>query len=50
MILSMLDNKEIGPFEQNSFDSFLSTGITLAIFSMDGKTPEEKDRSNMSAR
>ena len=50
MILSMLDNKEIGPFEQNSFDSFLCTGITLAIFSTDGKTPEEKHRSNMSTR
>ena len=28
----------------------MCTGITLAIFSMDGKTPEEKDRSNMPAR
>ena len=47
MILSMLDNKEIGPFEQNSFDSFLCTGITLAIFSMDENTPDEKDRLNV---
>ena len=29
---------------------FLCTGITLAIFSMDGNTPDEKDRLNMSAR
>ena len=51
MILSMLDNKEIGlTFEQNSFDSFWCTVITLAILSMDGNTPDEKDRLNMSAR
>ena len=28
----------------------MCTGITLAIFSMDGNTPDEKDRLNMSAR
>ena len=27
----------------------MCTGITLAIFSMDGNTPDEKDRLNMSA-
>ena len=42
MILSMLD--------KTSFDSFLCTGITLAILSMDGNTPDEEDRLNMSAR
>ena len=47
----MLDNKDIGLwFEQNCFDSFLWTGITLAIFRMDGNTPDEKDRLNMSDR
>ena len=25
-------------------------GVTLQIFSMDGNTPDEKDRLNMSAR
>ena len=46
----MLDNKEIGLyFEQNSFDSFLCTGITLAIFTINGNTSNEKDRLNMSA-
>ena len=50
MILSMLDNKEVGPeFERSSFDSFLCTSITLAIFNMDGNTLDEKD-VNMSAR
>ena len=44
MILSMLDNKEIDlQFEHKNFDSFLCNGITLAIFSMDGKTRDEKD-------
>ena len=48
MILAVLDNKETGlQFEQNSFDSFLYTGITLATFSMDGNTPNEKNRLNM---
>ena len=28
----------------------MCSGITLAIFSMDGNTPDEKDRLNMSAR
>ena len=28
----------------------MCTGITLAIFIMDGNTPDEKDRLNMSAR
>ena len=51
MILSMLDNKEVCvSFEQNSFHSILCTGITFATFSMDGNTPDETDRSNMSAR
>ena len=50
MILSMLANKEIGLyFEQNNFDSFLYTGITLATLNMDENTPDEKDRLNMSA-
>ena len=51
IILSMTDNKESGLlFEHNSYDSFLCTGITLANFSMDGRTPNEKDRLNISAR
>ena len=33
-----------------SFDSFLFTGITLAIFSINGKSPYEKDRLNISAK
>ena len=33
-----------------NFHSFLCTGITLDIFSMDGNTPDEKGRLNMSAR
>ena len=51
MILSVLDTKEMDLlFEQNSFESFLCTGITLSIFSRDWNTPNEKDRLNMSAR
>ena len=51
IILSMTDNKESGLlFEHNSYDSFLCTGITLANFSTDGRTPNEKDRLNISAR
>ena len=47
----MLDDKEIYLlFEQNSFDSFLCTGIILAVFSVDENTPDENDRLNMSAR
>ena len=43
MILSMLDNEDIGlQFEQNSFDSFLFTSVTLATFGMDENTPDEK--------
>ena len=39
----LADNKEIGlQFEQNFFDYILCTGITLAIFSMDGNIPDEK--------
>ena len=45
MILSILDNKEIGlEVQHNNFDSVFCPGITLAIFGMDRKTPNEKDR------
>ena len=45
----MLDDKKIGLyFEHDNFESFLCTAITLAIFSMDWKTPDEKDRLNIS--
>ena len=51
MILSMLDNEDIDlQFEQNSFDSFLFTSVTLATFSMDENTTDEKDRLNIYAR
>ena len=51
MILLILDNKAIGlELKHNNFDSFLRTGIALAIFSMGGKTPDGKDRLNISAR
>ena len=29
-------------------ESFFCTGITLAVFSIEGKTPEEKERLNIS--
>ena len=51
MTLSMLDNKEISLYlEQNSFDSFLCTGITLAIFNIDGNTTDKRDRLNTHTR
>ena len=46
----MLHNKVIGlEFKNANFDSFFCTGIALTIFSMDGKTPDGKDRLNISA-
>ena len=40
---SMLDRGEIWQkFEKSSLECFLCTGITLAVFSIEGKTPEEK--------
>ena len=51
IILSMTDNKESGLlFEHNGYNSFLCTGITLANFSMDGRTPNEKDALNIAIR
>ena len=48
MILSMLANKEIGLWlDHNSFDS---VQCILPIFSMDGNTPDEKDRLTISGR
>ena len=43
----LLKAKLKGIYNVVSIDSFLFTGIT---FSMDGNTPDEKDRLNMSAR
>ena len=51
IILSMTDNKESGLlFEHNGYNSFLCTGITLGNFSMDGRTPNEKDALNIAIR
>ena len=51
MNLSMLDNKEISLYhDQNSFDSFLCAGITLAIFNIDGNTTDKRDRLNTPTR
>ena len=43
MILSMLDNKEICyNLSKTVLILFVCTGIALAIFSMDGNTPDER--------
>ena len=47
----MLDNNETDlDFQLNFFNSFACTGIDLINFSMDGQTPEEKDRLNIYLR
>ena len=37
-------------FSKTALIPFLCTGMTLATFSIDGNTADEKDRLNMSAR
>ena len=34
----------------NNLESFLKTGTTLTVLSIDGKKPDEKERLNKSAR
>ena len=47
-IFSILDRGETGQkFEKSSLESFLCTGITLVVFSIKGKSPEEKDILNI---
>ena len=47
-IFSILDRGEIGQkFEKSSLESFLCTEITLVVFSIKGKSPEEKDILNI---
>ena len=42
--LLTLESKEIGLwFEQSNFESFLSTGIILLFFKIEGNNPEEKE-------
>ena len=48
-IFSKLDKSEIGWwFEKSSLESYLCTGITLEVLSIEGKTPEEKVILNIS--
>ena len=47
-IFSILVRGEIGQkFEKSSLESFLCTEITLVVFSIKGKSPEEKDILNI---
>ena len=46
---SKLDKSEIGRwFKKSSLESYLCTGITLEVLSIEGKTPEEKVILNIS--
>ena len=48
-IFSALDKSETGrQFEKSSLESFLYTGITLPVLSIEGKTPEENEIWNSS--
>ena len=49
-IFSIFDNTEIvRQLLQTSFESFLKTGITFAVLSINGKTRVTKERLNKSA-
>ena len=48
-IFPILDKSEIGQWlEKSSMESFLCTGTTIAAFSIEGKTPEQKEILNIS--